>query len=90
MTHEDAGWRLMLASWLESPAVAVYRSVLELLCEQYIETIVSYVTDGTRPSIMRKRKVQALKTMAEQTPENLIHTFTSILEVCSIIIPYSV
>lgn len=81
MGHEDAGWRLMLAGWLQSAATEGYRPVLETLCDLDIETIMAYVTEGTRPAVTRKRKAQALKVVVEQTPENLIQTFTSILEV---------
>jgi len=42
MGGQDVGWRMILASWVESHAEG-YRELIRMLCDTYVETAMSHL-----------------------------------------------
>lgn len=84
MSHLDVGWRLMLAGWIEHRPHAD-KDQLSTLCEVYVEEVLRFVQELTkRPTQAKAHETGPFyaRVMPFQSEENMVLTFTCLLEVC--------
>ena len=83
MTQDDVGWRLMLANWVEQRPHAD-KELLRSLCEIYVEEVVQFLKQLTKsPTQARPNETGPFYStlIPYQSEENMVSTFTAILEV---------
>ncbi|XP_070202269.1 uncharacterized protein [Littorina saxatilis] len=85
MSEGDVGWKLMLVQWLEHRNEAD-KDLLTSFCDTYIQRIVDYVTQCTKPEIfgakkkMGKEDFPCYTRCLQHSVVNMVHTFMMLLE----------
>ena len=88
MSDGDVGWKLMLVQWLEHRNEAD-KDLLTSFCDTYIQRIVEYITECTKPEIFGAKQKTAVEGEAfprytrciQHSILNMVHTFMVLLEV---------
>ena len=88
MSDGDVGWKLMLVQWLEHRNEAD-KDLLTSFCDTYIQRIVEYITECTKPEIFGAKQKTAAEGEAfprytrciQHSILNMVHMFMVLLEV---------
>ena len=87
MSMADVGWQLMLVQWLEHRP-ETDKDLLTGFCDVYIYKTINYLTECTLPHMFSKpkSKMPRFKRVINHTLENMVQTFTTLLDVSCFII----
>ena len=82
MNMSDVGWQLMLVQWLEHRP-ETDKDLLTGFCDVYIYKTINYLTECTLPHMFAKKKGKTphFKRVINHTIENMVQTFTTLLDV---------
>ncbi len=81
MTGEDVGWKMMVATWIERQT-EMDNEILRSMCNQYLEVVITYLEDSTRPPLLGIPKSGTrFRHVIWQSQEAMISTFMTLFDV---------